>query len=138
MLDHLEEAGFYSAKDLNSITKTLENMRQNVERGKEMYSPALLTLLQNRQEQCQLSLEKLQNGLAVLAPDLAPTHETLVSILRSTSAVNTRSKVRITCYGARESLADSMSIVLCLGSKWAAGTTEENRKFYERGKLRRP
>ncbi|RJE26309.1 hypothetical protein PHISCL_01378 [Aspergillus sclerotialis] len=67
-------------------------MRQNVERGKEMYSPALLTLLQNRLEQCQLSLEKLQKGLAVLAPDLAPTHETLVSILRSTSAVNTRSK----------------------------------------------
>lgn len=72
-------------------------MRQNVERGKEAYSPALLTLLESRLEQCQLSLEKLQNGLAMLAPDLAPTHETLVSILRSTSAVNTRSKV---CYHA--------------------------------------
>ncbi|KAJ6153298.1 hypothetical protein N7497_007617 [Penicillium chrysogenum] len=56
LLDHLEEAGFYSSKDLNS------------------------------------SLAKLQKGLAVLAPPLAQTHETLVSILRSTSAVNTRSK----------------------------------------------
>lgn len=81
-------------------------MRQNVERGKERYSPALLTLLQNRLEQCQLSLEKLQHGLSMLPPDLAPTHETLVSILRSTSAVNTRSKVRITCKGLEKASAD--------------------------------
>lgn len=74
-------------------------MRQNVDRGKEMYSPALLTLLQSRLEQCRLSLEKLQNGLATLPADLAPTHETLVSILRSTSAVNTRSKVGIIDHG---------------------------------------
>lgn len=33
-------------------------------------------------------------GLEPLAPELAPVHETLVSILRSTSAANTRSKVR--------------------------------------------
>lgn len=95
MLDHLEEAGFYSSKDLSSITKTLANMRQNLERGREAYSPALLTLLESRLEQCQLLLDKLQKGLSVLAPELVPTHETLVSILRSTSAVNTRSKV---CY----------------------------------------
>lgn len=69
-------------------------MRETLERGRETYSPALLTLLESRLEKCQLSLEKLQKGLAVLAPELVPTHETLVSILRSTSAVNTRSKVR--------------------------------------------
>ncbi|XHG05327.1 hypothetical protein AWENTII_008559 [Aspergillus wentii] len=92
LLDHLEEAGFYSSKDLNSITKTLENMQETLERGRQTYSPALLTLLENRLTQCQLSLDKLQKGLSVLASDLVPTHETLVSILRSTSAVNTRSK----------------------------------------------
>ncbi|KAJ5694157.1 hypothetical protein N7455_002927 [Penicillium solitum] len=92
LLDHLEEAGFYSSKDLNSITKTLESTRETLERGRNTYSPALLTLLESRLEQCEQSLAKLQKGLAVLAPPLAQAHETLVSILRSTSAVNTRSK----------------------------------------------
>ncbi|CAG8925229.1 unnamed protein product [Penicillium salamii] len=92
LLDHLEEAGFYSSKDLNSITKTLESTRETLERGRDTYSPALLTLLESRLEQCEISLKKLQKGLAALAPPLAQTHETLVSILRSTSAVNTRSK----------------------------------------------
>ncbi|OQD69972.1 hypothetical protein PENDEC_c028G00593 [Penicillium decumbens] len=92
LLDHLEEAGFYSSKDLNSITKTLESLRETLDRGRNNYSPALLTLLEGRLEECQISLEELQKGLATLAPDLTQTHETLVSILRSTSAVNTRSK----------------------------------------------
>ncbi|KAJ5215046.1 UPF0662 protein [Penicillium chermesinum] len=92
LLDHLEEAGFYSNKDLDSITKTLAGMRETLDRGRDTYSPALLTLLESRLEQCQISLERLQKGLAVLDPELVKTHETLVSILRSTSAVNTRSK----------------------------------------------
>lgn len=68
-------------------------MRETLKRGHEAYSPALLTLLESRLEQCQLLLERLQKGLDALAPELVETHETLVSILRSTSAVNTRSKV---------------------------------------------
>ncbi|KAL4896485.1 hypothetical protein BDV59DRAFT_170761 [Aspergillus ambiguus] len=96
LLDHLEEAGFYSSKDLASITKTLEAMRQTLERAHETHSPALLTLLESRLEKCQLHLNKLQQGLTAMSPDLAPTHETLVSILRSTSAVNTRSKFSAT------------------------------------------
>ncbi|OJJ89596.1 uncharacterized protein ASPGLDRAFT_266840 [Aspergillus glaucus CBS 516.65] len=92
LLDHLEEAGFYSSKDLSSITKTLADMRQTLERGRQTYSPALLKLLESRIQQCEWHLESLQKGLSILAPELAPTHETLVSILRSTSAVNTRSK----------------------------------------------
>ncbi|KAL3445742.1 hypothetical protein BJX65DRAFT_280768 [Aspergillus insuetus] len=92
LLDHLEEAGFYSTKDLSSITKTLADMHETLERGRDTYSPALLTLLESRLDKCQLKLEKLQTGLAKLSPELASTHETLVSILRSTSAVNTRSK----------------------------------------------
>lgn len=69
-------------------------MRQTLDRGKETYSPHLLTLLESRLEQCQNSLDRLLKGLEPLAPELAPVHETLVSILRSTSAANTRSKVR--------------------------------------------
>ncbi|KAL2223316.1 hypothetical protein M432DRAFT_598129 [Thermoascus aurantiacus ATCC 26904] len=92
LLDHLEEAGFYSAKDLDSITKTLANMRQTVDRCREAYSPALITLLESRIDTCQNLLDKLHKGLELLDPLLAPTHETLVSILRSLSAANTRSK----------------------------------------------
>ncbi|RAK82402.1 uncharacterized protein BO72DRAFT_508353 [Aspergillus fijiensis CBS 313.89] len=92
LLDHLEEAGFYSAKDLSSITKTLANTNETLERCRDAYSPALITLLESRLEKCQLQLEKLQSGLAKLSPGLASIHETLVSVLRSTSAVNTRSK----------------------------------------------
>lgn len=68
-------------------------MHGTLERGRNTYSPALLTLLESRLEQCQLSLANLQKGLSVLDTTLVQTHETLVSILRSTSAVNTRSKV---------------------------------------------
>ncbi|PLB46918.1 hypothetical protein P170DRAFT_438618 [Aspergillus steynii IBT 23096] len=96
LLDHLEEAGFYSSKDLDSITKTLANMNETIERCRDAYSPALLTLLESRLEKCRRLLNKLQSGLAALSPELAPTHETLVSILRSTSAVNTRSKFSAT------------------------------------------
>jgi uncharacterized phage infection (PIP) family protein YhgE len=92
LLDHLEEAGFYSTKDLSSITKTLADMHETLDRGRDTYSPALLTLLESRLDKCKIKLEKLQSGLAKLSPELASTHETLVSILRSTSAVNTRSK----------------------------------------------
>ncbi|OJJ02904.1 hypothetical protein ASPVEDRAFT_132513 [Aspergillus versicolor CBS 583.65] len=92
LLDHLEEAGFYSAKDLSSITTTLTDMRETLDRGKEAHSPAMLILLESRLEKCQIKLQKLQKELSKLSPELASTHETLVSVLRSTSAVNTRSK----------------------------------------------
>ncbi|KAL2013969.1 hypothetical protein VTN00DRAFT_1494 [Thermoascus crustaceus] len=105
LLDHLEEAGFYSAKDLDSITKTLAGMRQTLDRCREAYSPALITLLESRIEQCQNLLDRLQNGLELLDPLLAPTHETLVSILRSLSAANTRSKFSPSeVHGFREQL----------------------------------
>lgn len=70
-------------------------MRETLDRGRDTYSPALLTLLESRMDHCKISLEKLEDGLRVLDPALVQTHETLVSILRSTSAVNTRSKVRL-------------------------------------------
>lgn len=93
MLHHLEEAGFYSAKDLESISQTLDSMRETLERGKDTHSPHLLTLLESRLEECQLVFDRLRKGLEPLSPELVVYHETLVSILRSTSAVNTRSKV---------------------------------------------
>jgi hypothetical protein len=68
-------------------------MRETLERGTDTYAPHLLLLLERRLELCQISLNRLQKGLEPLTTELVPLHETLVSILRSTSAANTRSKV---------------------------------------------
>lgn len=104
LLDHLEEAGFYSAKDLESISQTLNTMRETLDRGKNTHSPHLLTLLENRLEECQIVFDRLRKGLEPLSPELVKFHETLVSILRSTSAANTRSKVYTVCSNISEAI----------------------------------
>lgn len=95
LLDHLKEAAFYSAKDLESATQTLDSMQETLRRGEENYSPHLLTLLENRMNTCRMILSDLKASLADLSPELTPVHERLVSILRSISAANTRQKVCI-------------------------------------------
>ncbi|KAM5452779.1 hypothetical protein MaudCBS49596_003085 [Microsporum audouinii] len=92
LLDHLKEASFFSQKDLDSISGTLDGVESNISRGQNTYSPHLLKLLETRLESCRSQLAELQHELSLLSPELTPTHETLVSILRSTSAANTRSK----------------------------------------------
>ncbi|KAF6224073.1 hypothetical protein HO133_010647 [Letharia lupina] len=92
LLDHLKEAAFFSAKDLDSASHTLNKMQDTLQRGKETYSPHLLTLLDNRLNTCRNILADLQASLADLSPALTPVHERLVSILRSISAANTRQK----------------------------------------------
>ncbi|MCJ1481479.1 hypothetical protein MMC06_001638 [Schaereria dolodes] len=93
LLDHLSEASFFTAKDLDSINTTFDSMRETLQRGMDTYSPHLLTLLKNRIDTCQIILGDLQKSLATLSPELAPVHEKLVSILRSIAAANTRQKV---------------------------------------------
>lgn len=115
LLDHLHEAAFYSAKDLDSINTTCERMRETLERGKDTYSPHLLTLLQNRLDKCQVTLSELQKPLANLSPELTPIHEKLVSILRSMAAANTRNKVDKSQYGPQHSV-DSHWVVPCFRS----------------------
>ena len=68
-------------------------MEETLRRGKETYSPHLLTLLQNRLDTCRILLADLKAPLADLSRELTPIHERLVSILRSIAAANTRSKV---------------------------------------------
>jgi hypothetical protein len=92
LLDHLEEATFYSPKDLESIGGKLRDCRRYIERGKESYSPHLLTLLDARIKVCEDVLARLELKLSHLTPDLTEKYDKLVSILRSLSALNTRSK----------------------------------------------
>lgn len=92
LLDHLKEAAFFSPKDLESISGRLQECRDYCERGKDSYSPHLLTLLDARIEVCQSILSKLELSLSHLTPELRPKYDKLVSILRSLSACNIRSK----------------------------------------------
>ena len=93
LLDHLKEAGFYSYKDLESISKHINQWQASVERGKDSHSEHLMTLLDARIEVCRHTLTELQDSLSRLDPQNLGRHEKLVSILRSLSACNTRSRV---------------------------------------------
>ena len=99
LCEHLKEAAFYSKKDLGSIEHTLNRMSTSLEQGKEKYSPYLLTRIQYRIELCQTLLKELYDFLSTLSPEMLPTWEKLVSILRAIAALNTRSKVRATALG---------------------------------------
>ncbi|KAF2035487.1 hypothetical protein EK21DRAFT_54168 [Setomelanomma holmii] len=92
LLDHLKEAMFYSSKDLEALSRNLADCRRYVERGREGYSPHLLTLLDARIKVCEEILADLQLNLSNLTPDLTPKWEKLVSILRSLAGCNARSK----------------------------------------------
>ncbi|KAI9717721.1 MAG: hypothetical protein M1828_007124 [Chrysothrix sp. TS-e1954] len=92
LLDHLKEAGFFASKDLDSLENQLQKIEDSIERGKSCHNPHILTLLEARIESCRVTLVELQSVLAQLSPELAPVHEKLVSILRSLSGLNTKSK----------------------------------------------
>lgn len=93
LLDHLKEAAFFSAKDIESIDQRLHDCRDYVNRGRESYDPAMTTVLEARLDICEQRLEQCKAMLSQLTPEWAPTYEKLVSILRSLSSLNTRSKV---------------------------------------------
>ncbi|KAH0543810.1 hypothetical protein FGG08_001849 [Glutinoglossum americanum] len=93
LLDHLAEAApMFSEKDLESISRTIGQMSDIIQRGKDNYSPQLVILLEVRLEVCRAQLSRLHDHLSNLSPELAPVHEQLISILRSIAAANTRTK----------------------------------------------
>lgn len=94
LLDHLTEANLFSAKDLDSMSKTLERLSDTVRDAESRHSPYLVELLAHRVELCKASLQNLQKKLDRLGDDLPTVHEKLISILRSMSLANTRSRVR--------------------------------------------
>lgn len=93
LLDHLTESALYSAKDLDHISQTLDNLRKIVKNASANYSPKLITLLTNRLDVCQKSCSNLLQQLERLGPGLPGTHEKLISILRCISLANTKAKV---------------------------------------------
>lgn len=93
LCEHLKEAAFYSKKDLASMEHTVNKMEETLARSHDKYSPTLLTRIQYRLEICRALLKELHDFLSTLSPQMVPTWERLVSILRSIAALNTRSQV---------------------------------------------
>lgn len=96
LLDHLTEANLFSAKDLESMSKTLELLSNSVHDADDKHSPHFIKLLLKRVELCQSSLAKLQKKLDILDDTLVAVHEKLISIIRSMALANTKAKVSIT------------------------------------------
>ncbi|KAL5120126.1 hypothetical protein ACEQ8H_001951 [Pleosporales sp. CAS-2024a] len=92
LLDHLKEATFYSLKDLEALAKNLDDCSRYVERGRDQYSPHLLTLLDARIKVCKEIIADLQLNLSHLTPELIPKWDKLVSLLRLLAGSNGRSK----------------------------------------------
>jgi len=99
LLDHLTEAELYSAKDLGSIKSTLEDLSKSIHDAAtdpspdKRHPPYMLALLENRVALCNSTLSRLQKRLERLPDYLLEAHEKLISILRSISLANTKSKV---------------------------------------------
>lgn len=96
LLDHLTEAKLYCGKDLESISNTVESIQDIIQKGRETYSPQLVTLLDARINTCRTILSQLKENIAGISPQLVPTHDRMISILRSISAANTRQHVSLT------------------------------------------
>ncbi|RYP75682.1 hypothetical protein DL769_003770 [Monosporascus sp. CRB-8-3] len=80
LLDHLTEADLFSAKDLESMSHTLDHLSEIVHNASNNKSaPFLETLLANRISRCRASLNNLQQKLEEIAEPLRPTAENLAS-----------------------------------------------------------
>lgn len=67
----------------------------------------MLLLLRTRVNNCKATLAELRQGLSTISPELMPTFERLVSILRSLSGLNVASKVdKLTEQDVQESEAN--------------------------------
>ena len=92
LCEHLQEAAFYSKKDLQSLHDTLDRMANTLQHGEGKYSPYLITRIQYRMDILQKYLDGFNKFLSSLHPDMVPIWEKLVSLLRALAALNTRSK----------------------------------------------
>ncbi|CAP73956.1 uncharacterized protein PODANS_2_13090 [Podospora anserina S mat+] len=92
LLDHLTEAGLFSPKDLDSLSDTLGRLDGILKNANAQHSPYLVELLSKREELCKTMLAKLREKLDELDKPLQAIYERLISIMRSMSLANTKTK----------------------------------------------
>ncbi|KAL2158210.1 hypothetical protein VTH06DRAFT_4530 [Thermothelomyces fergusii] len=96
LLDHLTEASLFSSKDLASISSTLNRLEGILASDESRHSPYLVELLAQRRARCKAMIAKLREQLERLDEPVQVVWEQLVSILRSMSLANTKSKFSTT------------------------------------------
>lgn len=92
LLDHLTEAGLFSPKDLDSLSNTLSRLDGILKNAEAQHSPYLIELLSKRAALCKAMLSKLRQKLDQLDEPLQATYQKLISIMRSMSLANTKTK----------------------------------------------
>ncbi|KAF4120031.1 Protein of unknown function (DUF2408) [Geosmithia morbida] len=155
LLDHLTEVELYSAKDLDSMSATLQSLSKTISQarmgdGSEAHhSPYLPELVTKRVQRCQQVTETLQKRLERFGDCLLDTYEKLISILRSISLANTKANWRganIKRFGIQFSVSEVEKLrkqLLDLGEKRIDGKfcnkdgsmppgSEEVSELYER------
>jgi len=96
LLDHLTEASLFSPKDLTSISNTLGRLEGILANDESQDSPYLVELLAKRSALCKSMLANLRKQLDQLDEPLQVVYERLISVMRSMSLANTKSKFSIT------------------------------------------
>ncbi|KAK4158561.1 hypothetical protein C8A00DRAFT_10734 [Chaetomidium leptoderma] len=96
LLDHLTEASLFSPKDLDSISNTLGKLESILKNSDAQHSPYLVELLANREALCKSMLANLRTQLDQLDGPIQAIYERLISIMRSMSLANTKSKFSLT------------------------------------------
>lgn len=71
----------------------MNTWKRSVEKGKDEHNRNLMVLLEARMNVCNHLLHEMKEALSKLDPGMMEVYIKLVSILRSLSACNTRSKV---------------------------------------------
>lgn len=124
LLDHLTEASLFSAKDLTSISKTLSRLDGIL--ANDESDTYLVELLAHRSARCKATLAKLQKQLDQLDEPLQVIYERLISIIRSMSLANTKSKVRVLREMWKRPSSDAVT-VLHYGGPKTPGEAQGNR-----------
>ncbi|KAM6496994.1 Protein of unknown function (DUF2408) domain containing protein [Amanita muscaria] len=84
IINHMNESAVYNESDLAPFAQRLAELRQilqsDAENGK--HPKALIKLLERHLSECEGIVKLMQDSLAVLSPELLPTHQRLVIIRR--------------------------------------------------------
>lgn len=92
LLDHLQEAAFYSSKDLAAMEQELKKHYSTLKKCQDDYDPELIELIERRMKVCYDTIVHMRKVIDHLTPELQEDWEKLVSILRRLSNLNTRSR----------------------------------------------
>ncbi|KAH9839905.1 uncharacterized protein C8Q71DRAFT_744750 [Rhodofomes roseus] len=96
ILEHMDESSVYNESDLAPFHRRLAELRgivrSDAESGK--HPMAMTTLLERQLNECEYVLQRLQESLAVLSPELVPIHERLVNVRRKLVALAAKETAR--------------------------------------------